>query len=169
MKSYVYLTFVLFFVSATTIYAQEEAPEIKEIKKPKKPSGIVAVDETVDAAFALYDAVIEKRKDGDANGYAEKGMSIWKFDKESKDLVKALTKFANPSNLEGNGFQKAKAVLAGKKALSALNNSLKQVKYMKSQFTPEEQAEFEALLKSGDEEAVETEEAAGEETEEGKG
>jgi len=139
--------FIALATTFTVTAQEEEIPEIKEFNRPSNSSGIKQADKVVEAAYNFYDKVIETRKKGDENGYQEEGMSIFRFEKEGGKLVMETAKLTE-GGLKGGFVNKKKAQLNLGKATLAVNHALKQIKYMKSQFTPEEQAELESALKA---------------------
>jgi hypothetical protein len=166
MKKTILLSLLMMLFASVAIYAQDdegveeldEVPSLDELLERPNDSGISEVDNFKNASFNLYDKVIETRKAGEENGYSEQGTKIVSYGKEVLMVIKTSVELGKNIKKLKPKLKLPKAIPAFITAKKALSHSRAHIKYMKSQFTEEELAEFEMML-----------EAEGEEGEEGDG
>jgi hypothetical protein len=169
MKKSILLSLFFILFASFAVMAQEEAeaeieeldapPSLDELLEQPKDIKVEIVDNFTKASFDFYNKVIEVRKAGEANGWPEQGVKVATFGKEYFGLAKAAIMLAKDIKT----VPKLKIPFAMKNFImskKALSHSSAHIKYMKSQFSAEDWAAYEAMAAA--EEKAEGEEAPAE-------
>jgi len=161
MKKSILLSLFFMLFASYAVLAQEDDAAIEELDAPPsldelltRPNDIKVpiVDDFKNASFNLYDKVIEARKAGEAGGWGdEQGLKVAKFTPEYLKLIKATVVMAKDIKT----VPKLKLPFAIKNFVSskkAISHSNAHIKYMKSQYSAEQMAKYEEMVKSMGEE-----------------
>jgi len=156
MKKSILLSLFFMLFASFAIMAQDDA-EIEELDAPPsldelllRPNDIKVpiVDDFKNASFNLYDKVIEARKNGETGGWSdEQGLKVAKFTPEYLKLIKATVIMAKDIKT----VPKLKLPFAIKNFVNskkAISHSNAHIKYMKSQYTAEQMAKYEEMVKT---------------------
>lgn len=162
MKKSILLSLLMMFWASAALYAQDddieeldETPSLDELLERPDNSGVAEVDAFKNASFDLYDKVISSRKAGEENGYAEQGKAIVAYGKEVLIVIKTSVELGKNIKKLKPKTKLPKAIKGFVVSKKALSHSRAHIKYMKSQFTEEELAEFEMMLEAEGDEAEE--------------